>query len=91
MLQVSKSLSWIILFTTTLDLASFRCTEQFRVWALLLLGRVLRLLVWCRVRGTNGSRHPLHRQGRDINPSAAMRCPCKVQVFVETAWPLYFR
>src|SRR5580704_17426625 len=32
-----KTLSWINLFTTTLDLASFPCTEQFRVWALDLL------------------------------------------------------
>jgi hypothetical protein len=24
--------------------------------------------------GTNGSRHPLHHQGRGINPSGAMRC-----------------
>jgi hypothetical protein len=24
--------------------------------------------------GTNGSRHPLYRQGRSINPSGAIRC-----------------
>src|SRR5437588_10101010 len=28
----------------------------------------------CRGPGTNGSRHPLHHQGRGINPSGAMRC-----------------
>jgi len=30
--------------------------------------------IWCRGPGTNGSRHPLHHQGRGINPSCAMRC-----------------
>lgn len=29
---------------------------------------------WCRGPGTNGSRHPLHHQGRGINPSGAMSC-----------------
>src|SRR5580704_7583257 len=28
--------------------------------------------IWCRGPGTNGSRHPLHHQGRGINPSCAM-------------------
>jgi hypothetical protein len=33
--------------------------------------------------GTNGSRHPLHHQGRGINPYDVMRCACKVQAFIE--------